>query len=177
MPASRASNGPSLVGQKAVHVEFPGNAGGRVGAASIVATGADVDLAVGDGRHGEFDGVSGPIAIPSGLGTIPQFSCEIRGVIGMENRDAAAGRLRRAVQRVLQGPDDGVRCSVGRKRRSCAGETVAGSGLRERRTAELAGRRIEDKLLETAYTGNVEIVLPENRRGKDGISEIDGFND
>src|SRR3974390_3115015 len=90
-----------LVGQEPVDLKFAGDAGRRIGAPRVVTSGADVDLAVCNGWHGEFDGVSRFVTTPGRLGTIPQFGCQIRGVIGMENGRATAGGLRRAIERVL----------------------------------------------------------------------------
>ena len=75
-PRRRLSAGAGarlLVALQAVDVELARPAGGAVRIAGVVAAGADVHLAVGDGRHGELDGI--PRAVGADRGAVPQLAC------------------------------------------------------------------------------------------------------
>jgi len=49
--------------------------------------------------------------------------------------------------------------------------------LRKRRAVELAGAGVENELFESTDTGDVEIILPKDRRSEDGIAQVDGLHD
>ncbi len=49
--------------------------------------------------------------------------------------------------------------------------------MRKRCAVELAGCAVEGELLKGTGTGDVEIILPKDRRGEDGVAQVDGLHD
>ena len=71
--------GFELVGQESIHVEFARNRCAVVWPSGIVASGADVDLAIRDRRYRELDSVACGIA--TALRAVPQLVGEVGGVV------------------------------------------------------------------------------------------------
>ena len=82
---------------------------------------ADVDFAVGDGWHGEFDRAAGCVAAGI-LGAVVEFLRDVGGVVGVEN--GGAGREVVGVSVGLNRPDDAVCDAVGRDALVSAVETL-----------------------------------------------------
>ena len=96
--------------------------------ASVIAAGAHVDFAVGDGRDRELDCKT--CRIGSYFGTVPQLGGEVGCIVGIEHRRAAARRLAGAVLAGVQCPDDAVLRPRSRDRGRAAGkcELMRGGG-------------------------------------------------
>ncbi len=88
--------------------------------------GAYINFSAGDYRRSHLDRTARIVARQVLAGVI-QFQREIRGVIGAQDRRAAA-----EVGVGLNAPGNAVVCAVGGDRRRSAGETVAGGGTRFR---------------------------------------------
>src|SRR6185437_8672831 len=148
-----------LVRLQAVDIELARSAGGAVYAPGVVAARADIDPAVGDGRHGELDGVAGSIAPRER--TVPELA-QGHGIICAQHCWAATLRARRAIAPIVENPDDAVRFTERRDRRRGA-RIPEGARLRGGpRKTEMSGGRIEPvDFQRLARAGHVIAVVPE----------------
>ncbi len=77
-----------LVRLQAVNIQFPRDTCRTVDAACVVPSGTDVRLAVCNSRNGELDSVARSVSAHHR--TVPEFGCEIRRIVGMQNGWAAS---------------------------------------------------------------------------------------